>query len=113
MSQPQGDPHAGGGEQADQGGIRSRPQRAPWSEPAGGQHEPADLSSGVDVRNAASLPVAEVVRRRQFMAGLFHAHLAGNLQTASDRGPSFREPWLGEWPKDRSLWRMVPVSVST
>ena len=50
----------------------------PWREAAGGQDQPIDLSGRVDVRDAASLPVAEVVRRRQFVPGVFQAQVCAN-----------------------------------
>src|SRR5205823_12286414 len=78
----------GSRQQADQRRIRSGQQRVGRTKPCGGQNKAVDLVARIDVRDTASLPIAEVVRRWQLVPEVFHAKV---LSETTD-GPVARVP---------------------
>src|ERR1035441_7241039 len=75
------DPQPGCRQEADQRSIRLGQQRVGRGKPRGGEDETSDLDARINARDTTSLPISEVVRRWQFVPGVFDAKI---LSKAAD-----------------------------
>ena len=106
-----GDPQPGGREQCDQGRIGQRAHAAFGPKPEGGLDQAIDLLCRVDVRWASRLAGAEVIGRRQLMAGVVDPDIVREAADSFQPRIALRHGWAESCPVECRL--RVDASLPT